>query len=133
MGLLAERNAEAKRGREGMPELGGGPFEEGVEGRELGATNRQARRPLPDRDFDVGEAGLVEDGALDVVGNGPGLLEGDSRGSTPMVTRSGQNGYSSLALAQPKPMTAVYRVPRPLRYASAFLRISGQEEVMGWS
>ena len=56
IGLLEGRYGEAERGREGMGELGDGPVDEGVEGRELGANTREARRPLPDGDVDIGEA-----------------------------------------------------------------------------
>ena len=113
-----------------MAELGGGVNEE-IEGRELGATAGEARRPLADGDIDVGEAGLAEDDTLYVLGSGLGLREGDSHG--PMVTRSGQKGVFSPTLAKPKPVIVVHLTPRALRYASASLRILGQEDVMGWS
>jgi hypothetical protein len=80
VGLLEGRYGEAERGREGMGELGDGPVDEGVEGRELGANTREVRRSLPDGDVDVGETGLAEDVVLDVVGSGLGILEDDSHG-----------------------------------------------------
>lgn len=39
--------------------------DEEIEGWELGATTRQARRPLAEGDVDVGEAGLAKDGILE--------------------------------------------------------------------
>ena len=61
-----------------MAEFSDGPVNEGGEGRELGVKTGEGRRPLPDGDVDAGEAGLAEGGALDVVGNGLGLLEDDT-------------------------------------------------------
>ena len=63
-----------------MCELGDGPVDEGVERPELGADIREARRPLPDGDVDVGEAGFAEDNVLDVVSGGLGILKDDSLG-----------------------------------------------------
>ena len=81
VGLLEGRYGEAERRREGVAELSDDPVDEGTEGRELGAgARREARRALPDGDVDVGEAGVGEDGALEVVGSGLGLLEDDSLG-----------------------------------------------------
>jgi len=126
------RYGEAERGREGMGELCDGPVDEGVKGRELRANNREARSKLPDSDVDVAEADLAEDGALDVVGSGLGILEGDSLGLH-------ADGYKDLAerilsptLAQPKPMMAVNVCPCSLRYASMFLTIPTQEDMMRW-
>ena len=107
VGPLERRYDEAECRRGGVAELGDDPVDEGVEGRNLGAT-RKVRGPLPDGDVDVGGAGLAEDGALDAVGRGLGLLEDDSLGATPMIVRRrGQNGISSPALAQLMPVMAV--------------------------
>ena len=62
-----------------MVELGDG-VDEGIEGPELRATTREGRRPLSDSDVDVGEAGLAEDRALDVVGGLLCGLEGERVG-----------------------------------------------------
>ena len=80
VGLVEGRYGDAGRRRKGMAELGDDPVDEGAEGWEIGANTREARRPFPDGDIDVGEAGLAEDDALDVVSSGPGLLEDDSLG-----------------------------------------------------
>ena len=55
---------------------------------------------LADGDVDVGEAGLVDDGVLDVVGRGVGLLEDDSPGRH-------TDGQKERALAQPMAVMAV--------------------------
>jgi hypothetical protein len=115
-----------------MAELGDDPVDEGVEGRELGANTREARRPLPDGDVDVGEAGLAEDGALDVVGSGLGLLEDDSLGrhADGQKERAERGLVSSVGPADAR--DGGEPCPRSLRYASAFLRIPVQEDMMGW-
>ena len=79
VGRLERRYVEAKGGRKRMAELGD-RVNEGIEGRELGATAGEARRPLADRDIDVGEAGLAENDTLYVLGSGLGHLKGDSHG-----------------------------------------------------
>jgi len=75
--FLVGRNGEAEGRGEGMGELGDGPVDEGVEGLQLGADTREARLPFPDGNLDLGEAGLIKDGALDVVGSSLGIVEGD--------------------------------------------------------
>ena len=76
------------------------------------------------------QAGLAEDGALDVVGSGLGLLEGDVLGATPMMgqkERIEQGLVSSFGSANARDGGEPL-----LRYATAFLRITVQEDTMGW-
>ena len=80
VGLLEGRNGEAEGRREGMGELGDNPVDEGVEGLQLGADTREACLPFPDSDLDLGETSLIKDGALDVVGSGLSIVEGDRVG-----------------------------------------------------
>ena len=90
---------ERERRREA--ELGDDPVDEGVEGRDLGAT-RKVHGPLPDGDVYVGEAGFADD-THDVTGRGLGLA--------PHRCSEGANGTGShlqrWALAQPMPVMAV--------------------------
>ena len=79
VGRLGWGNGETERGRKGMPELGDG-VEEGVEGWKVRTAAREGRRPLSDSDVDVGEAGLGEDRALDVIGGFLCGLEGERVG-----------------------------------------------------
>jgi hypothetical protein len=79
VGRLGRGNGETECGRKGMPELGDG-VEEGIEGWKARAAAREGRRPLSDSDVDVGEAGLGEYRALDVVGGLLGGLEGERAG-----------------------------------------------------
>ena len=48
-----------------MGELGDDPVDEGVEGLQLRACTQEARLPFPDGNLDLGEPGLIKDGALE--------------------------------------------------------------------
>ena len=75
------------------------------------------------------QAGLAEDGALDVVGSGLGLLEGDVLGATPVMGQKERTErVSSPALANARDSGEPL-----LRYATAFLRVPVQEDTIGKS
>jgi hypothetical protein len=80
VGLLEGRDSDGKRRGEGRGELGNGSVDKGVEGLQLGADTREVRLPFPDGNLDLREFGLIEDGALDVVSGGLGIVEGDRVG-----------------------------------------------------
>jgi len=48
-----------------MGELGDDPVDEGLEGLQFEADTREARLPFPDCNLDLGEPGLIKDGALE--------------------------------------------------------------------
>lgn len=79
VGRLGWGNGETERGCKGMPELGDG-VEEGVEGWKVRTAAREGRCPLSDSDINVGEAGLGEDHALDIIGGFLCGLEGERVG-----------------------------------------------------
>ena len=74
-GLLKGRYGDAEGRCEGVPELGDGPVELGVEVRELGSRTGEVRREFPHSYVDVVEAGLDEDVGLDGLGDGLRVLE----------------------------------------------------------
>jgi len=71
---------------------------------------------LAESDVNPGEAGLAEDGTLDVFGGRLCLLEARLLGNTPIHTRSGQNGSLSPALAKPMASTELHVKLREVRY-----------------
>ena len=92
-GLLEGRYGDAEGRCERVPELGDGPVELGVEGRELGSRTGEVRREFPHSYVDVVEAGVGEDVDLDGLGGGLSVLEGYGLG---LHTNGHQQGAERL-------------------------------------
>jgi len=80
VGLLEGCDSDGKSRGKGRDKLCNGSVDKGVEGLQLGAYTREAHFPFPDSNLDLREFGLIEDGALDVVGSSLGIIEGDRVG-----------------------------------------------------